>query len=407
MDIFPKFSHLNRAVYDLQAIPKSNPETDFLRTHGDGIYAGIAEGVDRALLAAPTTTIPESSAPSDITSPSETDLHAPSLSAGDPGYIDDLMPDPNIPIISFKEVLQSEKSEPAVLKLELRTGAQPNDYLRDKDVPAHDRLCIDEMQEINSTGTTWALHDLLLCTLIDELWKMVENAQMGLREMPLFKEALAGFPYPWSTGISALLSNSDTAFVTDRSARKLLNASESERDKVAKRAGNTQTYPQLANHTLADSAAVQVDPNCRYVVSFQYQMANKGSATTPSRNVPQFSVIIWANICAISIQSSVRIDKEEEMALGVPEFLVPRSFTNFKFVRDSDEPTREEKRGQGFSERGGAKRKRGGHGGYCFDSFLPMNFLGISAGALISALSHGAKYTFSFFSCSAAAIGSQ
>jgi hypothetical protein len=42
------------------------------------------------------------------------------------------MPDPNIPI-SFEEVLQSEESEPAVLKLEPRTGVRPNDYLRDKD----------------------------------------------------------------------------------------------------------------------------------------------------------------------------------------------------------------------------------------------------------------------------------
>jgi hypothetical protein len=129
MDIFLKFSHLNRAVYDVQAILKSNTEIDFLRPHGDGIYPGIAEGVDRSLPAAATTTIPASSAPStDITSSSETDLHAT-----DPESIDDLMPDPNIPIISFEEVLQSEESEPAVLKVEPRTGVRPNNYLRDED----------------------------------------------------------------------------------------------------------------------------------------------------------------------------------------------------------------------------------------------------------------------------------
>jgi hypothetical protein len=43
------------------------------------------------------------------------------------------------------------------------------------------------------------------------------------------------------------------------------------------------------------------------------------------------------------VWQSARIDKEEEMALGVPEFLEPRPFTNF--VRDSDEPTLGEKRG--------------------------------------------------------------
>jgi hypothetical protein len=67
------------------------------------------------------------------------------------------------------------------------------------------------------------------------------------------------------------------------------------------------------------------------------------------------------DLLLFKVWQSGRIDQEEEMALGVPEFLVPRSFTNF--VRDSEEPTRGEKRGQGSSERGGAKRKRGGRGG--------------------------------------------
>ncbi|KAJ7852233.1 hypothetical protein B0H13DRAFT_1904730 [Mycena leptocephala] len=485
MDIFPKFSNLNRAVYDVQSILKSNPEIDFLRPLGDGIYPGIAEGVDRSLPAAPTTTIPESSAPStDITSPSENDLHAPSLSASNPGYID-LMP---IPIISFEEVLQSGESEPAVLKLEPRTAKSKNrderamglaikkvryrpnvhkpneirllsgsiteisvdgrrvphvnissvknpkanikltgqilrlkavaassddttvefgetaddstwtwlwmgsylmgkstikntqilmdaphtisvfrhvvEIINPKAVAAHDRLSVDEMQEINLTGTTWALDDLLLCALIDELWKRVENAQMGLREMPLLKEALAGFPYSWSTGISALLSDSGMAFVTERSASgpclykvprtgvatwvatsyENFEMRDSERDKVAKRTGNTQTLsagrPECAITTKPKGQSFEINSNlkCRYVISFQYQMANKGSATTPSQNVPP-----EGDLLLFKVWQSARIDKEEEMALGVPEFLEPRPFTNF--VRDSDEPTLGEQRG--------------------------------------------------------------
>ncbi|KAJ7828317.1 hypothetical protein B0H13DRAFT_2373300 [Mycena leptocephala] len=92
------------------------------------------------------------------------------------------------------------------------------EIINPKAVAAHDRLSVDEMQEIKLTGTTWALDDLLLRALIDELWKQVENAQMGLREMPLLKEALAGFPHSWSTGIPALLSDSGMAFVSERSA---------------------------------------------------------------------------------------------------------------------------------------------------------------------------------------------
>jgi hypothetical protein len=67
------------------------------------------------------------------------------------------------------------------------------------------------------------------------------------------------------------------------------------------------------------------------------------------------------DLLPFKVWQSARIDKEEEMVLGVPEFLVPRPFTNF--VPDLDEPTRGEKRGQGSGERGGAKRKRGGRGG--------------------------------------------
>ncbi|KAJ7923206.1 hypothetical protein B0H13DRAFT_1602808, partial [Mycena leptocephala] len=50
------------------------------------------------------------------------------------------------------------------------------------------------------------------------------------------------------------------------------------------------------------------------------------------------------------IWKSMRADKEEEMALGVPEFLVPRPFTNF--VQQSDEASRGEKLAKAGSERG-------------------------------------------------------
>ncbi|KAJ7817652.1 hypothetical protein B0H13DRAFT_1578015, partial [Mycena leptocephala] len=96
----------------------------------------------------------------------------------------------------------------------------------------------------------------------------------------------------------------------------------------------------------------------RYVVSFQYQRANNGSATTPSRNVPVICHFcptppgryptypaVWrynmgqhlsdihpeyasplqheGGLLPFKVWQSARIDKEEEMALGVPEFLVP------------------------------------------------------------------------------------
>ncbi|KAJ7437523.1 hypothetical protein FB451DRAFT_1416805 [Mycena latifolia] len=354
----------------------------------------------------------------------------------DPDSVDDMLPDPNVPTISFEEVLQSEESEPAILKLEPRTGVRPDDYLLDATgkfvhkasicrlvlnkefvaksknrgeramglaikkvraftkpngarmsngvsitgssfitgdlfitlirdaktvslgvvrsteisvdgtrtpdinvnsikndkanvkltgqilklkavtgrledttqesnleqtsgdsgppmpakwtwlwlghlvepispnaVDVHGRLSTEEMQQVNSTGATSALDDGLLRALIIQLWKRVEDSSMGLREIPFLKEALAGFPYAWSTGLPALLSEGGTAFITAKSAsdpclyspeipsnwrghmgahiiRKIRKAGEIERDRKDKTAGTTTVYPQF--HFAAD-----------------------------------------------------------------------------------------------------------------------------------------------------------
>ncbi|KAJ7803034.1 hypothetical protein B0H13DRAFT_1502591, partial [Mycena leptocephala] len=100
--------------------------------------------------------------------------------------------------------------------------------------------------------------------------------------------------------------------------------------------------------------SVEIFTTCKYGVSFQYQIADKGSATTPSQNVP-----VICNLCPTppgrypvfqadwrynmaehlrdlhpeyasllqpeedslpyKVWESTRIDKEEEIALGVPE----------------------------------------------------------------------------------------
>ncbi|KAF8142253.1 hypothetical protein K438DRAFT_1439572, partial [Mycena galopus ATCC 62051] len=101
-----------------------------------------------------------------------------------------------------------------------------------------------------------------------------------------------------------------------------------------------------------------INTKCKYAVTFQYNTANKGSATTPSRNVPVICDLcpkpdgrypthpaIWrynmpqhlrdihpeyasplqpeGDPLPYKVWESTRVDKGEEMALGVPEFLIP------------------------------------------------------------------------------------
>ncbi|KAJ7891131.1 hypothetical protein B0H13DRAFT_1578708, partial [Mycena leptocephala] len=118
--------------------------------------------------------------------------------------------------------------------------------------------------------------------------------------------------------------------------------------------------PECATTIKPKGQSFEINSNlkCRYVVSFQYQMANMGSATTPSRNVPVIYHLcptppgryptypaVWrynmgqhlrdihpeytsplqpeGDLLPFNVWQSARIDKEDEMVLGVPEFLVP------------------------------------------------------------------------------------
>ncbi|KAJ7818583.1 hypothetical protein B0H14DRAFT_3473659 [Mycena olivaceomarginata] len=137
MRIFSLYSKMSSDKYDIPAILASKPGLDFMRPHGDGIYPGIADNTDRSL-PPETTKAPESSLPETIiTPPSSTPatsqiVPVPSTQPADPDFVDDLLPDLNIPLLSFEEALQSEETEPEALKLEPRTGVNPNDYLVDE-----------------------------------------------------------------------------------------------------------------------------------------------------------------------------------------------------------------------------------------------------------------------------------
>ncbi|KAJ7824122.1 hypothetical protein B0H13DRAFT_1569959, partial [Mycena leptocephala] len=119
--------------------------------------------------------------------------------------------------------------------------------------------------------------------------------------------------------------------------------------------------PECAIRIKPKGQSIEINSNlkCRYVVSFQYQTANKGSVTMPSRNVPVICHLwptppgryptysaVWRynmgqhlrdiypeyapplqpeeDLLSFKVWQSARIDKEEEMVLGVAEFLVPR-----------------------------------------------------------------------------------
>ncbi|KAK6971541.1 hypothetical protein R3P38DRAFT_3413219 [Favolaschia claudopus] len=304
-----------------------------------------------------------------------------------------------------------------------------------KAITAHDRLAAEDMQYINSTGTTWAMDHNLLGALTEQLWKRVEAAQTGLREMPIIKDEIAGFPYLWATGIPALLSEGGTAFITAKSAedpclycpevpsnwrghmgahilRKLRSVGEVEREKRGKKTGEVKTYPEVGEsypcgfcgRSGRPECAVSMKPRgqsfeiitkCKYEAKFQYQTANKGSATTPSRNVPIICGLcpvpsgryptypaVWrynmpqhlldqhseyasplqpeGNLLPFKVWENMRIEKAEELALGVPESSVPQPFC--KVVQEVEEDvTRAPKRGQSSGgQRGAGKRGRRG-----------------------------------------------
>ncbi|KAJ7756011.1 hypothetical protein B0H14DRAFT_3512290 [Mycena olivaceomarginata] len=274
-------------------------------------------------------------------------------------------------------------------------------------VSAQDRLTTGEMREINSTWRTWAFNELFLRTLILQLWKRVDETQMGLREVPLLKESLTGFPYCYSSGTPALVSEEGTKFITEKSAadpclyclevpsnwrghmgghilRKMRRAGETDRDKKAKHAANTQIYPEVGD-------SFEISTKCKYTVIFQYQTANKGSATMPSHNIPVICSLcpkpaeryptypaIWCynmaqhlrevhseyvsleqpegNPLSFKVWQSARIDAAEEIALSIPESLVPRLFT--RFIQESEEESWGQKQASGGGGRGRSKRGR-------------------------------------------------
>ncbi|KAJ7818584.1 hypothetical protein B0H14DRAFT_3739703 [Mycena olivaceomarginata] len=244
--------------------------------------------------------------------------------------------------------------------------------------------------------------------------------QMGLWEVPLLKESLAGFPYCYSSGTPALVLEEGTKFITEKSAadpclyclevpsnwrghmgghilRKMRRAGETDWDKKAKCAANTQIYPEVGDSypcgfcghsNLADCAitlkpkgdSFEISTKCKYAVIFQYQTANKGSVTMPSRNVPVICSLcpkpaeryptypaIWCynmaqhlrevhseyaspeqpkgNLLPFKVWQSARIDAAEEIVLGVPESLVPWLFT--RFIQESEEVSQGQKRASG------------------------------------------------------------
>ncbi|KAJ7509305.1 hypothetical protein B0H11DRAFT_2217026 [Mycena galericulata] len=146
MRIFKLYSHLTPEQYNIPAILKSKLGLDFLRPFDGITYPGISDDADRSLPAATTsstvispelsiasTGIPPTQAPSPAhLAPDSHALPLPATAETEADFIDDMLPDPNLTAISFEEVLQSEESEPEVLKLEPRPGVRPDDYLRDE-----------------------------------------------------------------------------------------------------------------------------------------------------------------------------------------------------------------------------------------------------------------------------------
>ncbi|KAJ7828306.1 hypothetical protein B0H13DRAFT_1917158 [Mycena leptocephala] len=221
----------------------------------------------------------------------------------------------------------------------------------------------------------------------------VSLAIMGLREMPLLKEALAGFPYSWSTGIPALLSDSGMAslpkdrpmalaFIVPRSPELGQVATYENFEMRGIRA--RQSGEENGKYTNLSAAQ---RPEFRNQLKLEVQIrgiipvpdSEQGSATTPSRNsfcrlcptlrpLPDISSSLTYNMgqhlrdihpeyAPLQPEGDLlpfkvaewRIDKKKRWA-WCSEFW-PRPFTNF--VRDSDEPTRGESEGRDLANGAG------------------------------------------------------
>ncbi|KAJ7903282.1 hypothetical protein B0H13DRAFT_2512065 [Mycena leptocephala] len=133
MRIFKSYSRLAPEQYNIPTILRSKPGLDLLRPFDGITYPGISDDVDRSLpldtasstainleASVPVTSITPTVAPSPThLAPTGPALELQATTESDNDLIDEMLPDPNIPAISFEE-------------LEPRPGVRPDDYLRDE-----------------------------------------------------------------------------------------------------------------------------------------------------------------------------------------------------------------------------------------------------------------------------------
>ncbi|KAK7016105.1 hypothetical protein R3P38DRAFT_3569764 [Favolaschia claudopus] len=189
-------------------------------------------------------------------------------------------------------------------------------------VEAHGRLSEDSMKNINSAGTTWALHHPYLTVLLSQLSQRLAD----LRSLPSVTES-AKFPYK-SAGKANLVSERGTLLLADKSSlaclyclevpknwrahigahilRRIRQSGEPEPKKkgrggeeaaaviVRTQVGNTMPCgycgrsgrPECHISMKLDSKKNEINCKCTYRANFQFKTADEGRTPGSCRNVP-------------------------------------------------------------------------------------------------------------------------
>ncbi|KAK6981400.1 hypothetical protein R3P38DRAFT_2578449 [Favolaschia claudopus] len=274
-------------------------------------------------------------------------------------------------------------------------------------VEAHGRLSEDAIQNINSAGTTWALHHPYLTVLLNQLSQRLAD----IRGLPSVTES-AKFPYKSSGMIQVprkaiLVSERGTLLLADKTSLACLYCLEVPKNwrahigahilrrmrglrliEVADtmpcgycgRSGRPECHISMKQ----DSKKNEINCKCTYKVNFQFKTADEGRTPGSCRNVP-----ILCGLCPPSarktdwvpavwrynmpehlrtqhseyaspqqpegiplpynIWESMKISREEELGMGIKGDLIPPQFTQVAAAVDTLKRT---------TDQGGGKSKK-------------------------------------------------
>ncbi|KAH9946904.1 hypothetical protein B0H21DRAFT_883457 [Amylocystis lapponica] len=284
-------------------------------------------------------------------------------------------------------------------------------------VDAESRLGVDQAHEINSVGKSWEIYDAALRIATQSLWQKITSTKTALTSLASVNKS-ASFPYSAEgSGMSGLTCEEGTQQLAIDHGKHIARTchfcgqapdnwrahigmhilrtsrSVTENNPLHEQVGKfmpcgfcgRSNQADCAIHLKITARAVKIECNCKFNIPFKYGPANKGSDTTPCRNVPIICTLcpessnksiprpaVWRYNMVTHLQSvhpeyasprqsgglplpfalwkELEISPKEEKALGIPDSLIPASFTAVEEPRPEPNVA---------STNGRAKRKAG------------------------------------------------